>query len=138
MWKLAQPALVSEADFIAAQEVSALPRPDDGARRCYQLVGLLRCALCGRRLESYWSHGRAAYRCQHGHSSAQPRGPDGRQNVYVREDRMVANIRRLLRHDGLLELSGRPEQQIVRYLRQHRLVVACTEATCRLEPEYPK
>ena len=28
--------------------------------------------------------------------------------------------------------------EVARYLRQHQLVVACTEAACRLEPEYPK
>jgi hypothetical protein len=50
---------------------------------------------------------------------------------------MIANIRQLLCEDGQLELAGQPDQQIVRHLRQHRLVVTCAEAACNLEPEYP-
>jgi site-specific DNA recombinase len=98
--QLAHPALVSEVDFIAAQEVTAMPSPRDGGRRRYHLVGLLRCRYCGRRLESSWSHGRPAYRCQHGHSSAQPRGPDRLQSIYVREDMIIRRIRELLRDGG--------------------------------------
>jgi len=52
--QLAHPALVSEADFIAAQEITALPPPACGGVRRYQLVGLLRCGLCRRRMESCW------------------------------------------------------------------------------------
>jgi site-specific DNA recombinase len=133
----AHPALVSEADFIAAQEMTALPGPRGGGRRRYQLAGLLRCGLCGRRLESSWSHGRPAYRCQHGHSSAQPRGPDRLQNVYVREDTVITIIRGLLRDNGLLEVADQAVWQIGRHLRQHRLVATCTEAACDLEPEFP-
>jgi hypothetical protein len=70
----------------------------------------LRCGLCGRRLESSWSHGRAAYRCQHGHSSAQPRGPGRLPNVYVREDQMIAVIRLLLRDDGVADRPGTAPQ----------------------------
>jgi site-specific DNA recombinase len=72
------------------------PRVRGGVRR-YQLVGLLRCGLCRRRMESCWSHGRPAYRCQHGHSSARPRGAARMRNLYVREDRMIVIIRALLR-----------------------------------------
>jgi site-specific DNA recombinase len=133
----AHPALVSEADFIAAQEVTAQPRPRDGRARRYQLVGLLRCGLCGRRLESYWSHGRPAYRCQHGHSSAQPRGPNRLRNVYAREDIMIANIRRLLCADGQFEIAYQPDQQIAQHLHRRQLVVTCTEAACSLESEFP-
>ncbi|MGC5021362.1 recombinase family protein [Micromonospora sp. DT47] len=50
--KPAHPALVSEQDFLAAQAVSALPQAADGTKRTYLLAGLLRCALCGRSLES--------------------------------------------------------------------------------------
>jgi site-specific DNA recombinase len=132
--RLAHPALVSEADFVATQRVTALPGPRGGGRRRYQLVGLLRCGWCGRRLESSWSHGRPAYRCQQGHSSAQPRGPVGLQNVYVREDSI---IRTLLPNDDLLEITRQPGWQIARQLRQLRLIVACTEAECRLETDFP-
>jgi site-specific DNA recombinase len=72
----AHPALVSEADFIAAQDISAArgpaPRADMAVpqRRRYLLAGLVACGGCGRRMESAWSNGKAACRCGHGHTSA--------------------------------------------------------------------
>ena len=80
----AHPALVSEADFIAAQDISAArgpaPRPARPRRASgrYLLAGLLACGTCGRRMESAWSNGKAAYRCRHGHTSAAPPGPGRR------------------------------------------------------------
>jgi site-specific DNA recombinase len=94
----AHPALVSEADFIAAQAVNAargpVPRseprlPGDGRR--YLLAGLLTCGTCGRRMESAWSNGKPAYRCRHGHTSASLPDPD-RQNAYVREEIVLAQL----------------------------------------------
>ena len=62
----AHPALVSEADFIAAQD-TAVPRgPAGPAARRYLLAGLLACGRCGRKLESAWSNGKPAHRCRHG------------------------------------------------------------------------
>jgi site-specific DNA recombinase len=50
----AHAALVSESDFIAAQD-TAVPRgPAGPAARRYLLAGLLTCGRCGRRLESAW------------------------------------------------------------------------------------
>ncbi len=73
--ELAHPALVSDADFLAAQEISALAAPADQSVRRYRLTGLLLCAVCGRRLEGHWVHGRAGYRCRHGrnHHHSHPR-----------------------------------------------------------------
>src|SRR3954452_15352043 len=59
----AHPALVSEADFLAAQLASAIAAPKDRVVRRYLLTGLLICEVCGRRLEAHWVHGRAGYRC---------------------------------------------------------------------------
>ncbi len=94
----AHPALVSEADFIAAQDISAArgPAPQaapaaPGTRR-YLLAGLLACGTCGRRMESAWSNGKAAYRCRHGHTSAAPPDPARPKNAYVREDRILAHL----------------------------------------------
>jgi len=71
----AHAGLVSEADFIAAQD-TVTPRGQAGpAARPYLLAGLLACGRCGRRLESAWSTGRPAYRCRHGHTSATAPGP---------------------------------------------------------------
>jgi len=51
----ARPVLVSEADFIAAQDVYTArgPAPQGGpVLRRYLLAGLLACGVCGRRMES--------------------------------------------------------------------------------------
>ena len=64
--KPAHAALVSEADFIVAQDISAARGPAPGGRlrapqkRCYLLAGLLVCGGCGRRMESAWSNGKPA------------------------------------------------------------------------------
>ncbi len=82
----AHPVLVSEADFIAAQDATA---PRGPAARRYLLAGLLTCGRCGRRLESAWSNGRLAYRCRHGHASAATPEPARPRNAYVREDQIL-------------------------------------------------
>ena len=66
----AHAALVSEADFIAAQDATAPRGPAGPATRRYLLAGLQACGTCGRRLESAWSNGKPAYRCRHGHTTA--------------------------------------------------------------------
>jgi site-specific DNA recombinase len=68
--EMAHPALVSEEDFVTAQAIRCNPTPEDGHARTFLLSGLLRCGHCGRRMESHWVHGRAGYRCRHGHTSA--------------------------------------------------------------------
>jgi hypothetical protein len=54
----AHAALVSEANFIAAQQQTAPRGPAGQAVRRYLLAGLLACGRCGRRLESAWSNGK--------------------------------------------------------------------------------
>ncbi len=88
----AHAALVSEADFIAAQETTAPRGPAGPAVRRYLLAGLLTCGRCGRRLESCWSYGRAAYRCRHGYSSAVVPDRDRPKNTYVREDQILPHL----------------------------------------------
>jgi hypothetical protein len=88
----AHAALVSEEDFIAAQD-AAVPRgPAGPAARRYLLAGLLMCGRCGRRLESAWSNGRPAYRCRHGYTSATSPGPGRPRNTYVREDQILPHL----------------------------------------------
>ncbi len=88
----AHPALVSEADFIAAQEAGAARGPAGQATRRYLLAGLLACGRCGRRLESAWSNGKPAYRCRHGHASAASPDPGRPKNTYVREDQILPHL----------------------------------------------
>jgi hypothetical protein len=94
----AHPALVSEADFSAAQDISAArgPAPSTGLaaprRRIYLLAGLLVCGVCGRRMESAWSNGKPAYRCRYGHTSAASPDPGRSPNAYIREDRLLTHL----------------------------------------------
>ena len=88
----AHPALVSEADFIAAQDATAPRGPAGPATRRYLLAGLLACGRCGRRLESAWSNGKPAYRCRHGHTSATSPDPRRPKNTYVREDQILPHL----------------------------------------------
>ncbi|WP_460335000.1 recombinase family protein [Actinoallomurus acanthiterrae] len=52
--RLAHLALVSEADFVAVQNIRA-PHGSPDPARCYRSAGLLRCGICRRRMESCWS-----------------------------------------------------------------------------------
>ncbi|WP_425434330.1 zinc ribbon domain-containing protein [Nonomuraea wenchangensis] len=61
------------------------------------LAGLLKCGFCGRRLDSHWVNGRPGYRCRHGCTSARPREASGPEFLYIREDRLLAE---LLAHVG--------------------------------------
>jgi site-specific DNA recombinase len=88
----AHPALVSEADFIAAQDATAPRGPAGPAARRYLLAGLLACGRCGRRLESSWSNGKPAYRCRHGYTSAASPDPARPKNAYVREDQILPHL----------------------------------------------
>jgi site-specific DNA recombinase len=88
----AHAALVSEADFIAAQDTTAPRGPAGPAVRRYLLAGLLACGRCGRRLESCWSNGKPAYRCRHGYSSAVVPDPARPGNAYVREDQILPHL----------------------------------------------
>ena len=90
--RLAHPALVSEADFIAAQDATAPRGPAGPAARRYLLAGLLACGRCGRRLESAWSNGKPAYRCRHGHTSAARSDRARPKNTYVREDQILPHL----------------------------------------------
>src|SRR5689334_17298046 len=82
-------ALVSEADFIAAQDAAVTRGPAGPAARRYLLAGLLACGRCGRRLEPTWSNGKPAYRSRHGYTSATRPRPGRPGNTYVREEQIL-------------------------------------------------
>jgi site-specific DNA recombinase len=88
----AHTALVSEADFITAQDTTAPRGPAGPAVRRYLLAGLLACGRCGRRLESAWANGKPSYRCRHGYTSATGSEPGRRPNTYVREDQILPHL----------------------------------------------
>lgn len=89
---MAHPALISEAEFVAAQQVKAVRATKNGCSRRYLLSGIVQCALCGRRLDSHWVHGRAGYRCRHGYTSSRPRPVVQPKSIYVREDVLLAEL----------------------------------------------
>jgi len=109
----AHAALVSEADFIAAQDTTVPRGPAGPAVRRYLLAGLLACGVCGRRLESAWSNGRPAYRCRHGYCSAAVPDPGRPKSAYVREDQILPHLAALaiLRAGG--ETPDRTRQAII-------------------------
>jgi site-specific DNA recombinase len=141
--KPAHPALVSEADFIAAQDISAArgPAPEKGLAaprmRRYLLAGLLVCGGCGRRMESAWSNGKPAYRCRHGHTTASRSGQGRTKNAYVREDRILPHLpalhlnltasatgqrRRRTRHGIDARCRASPED-VIGYLRERQITL---------------
>ncbi|MDQ2874647.1 MAG: recombinase family protein [Actinomycetota bacterium] len=145
----AHPALVSEADFIAAQDVNATrgPVPRDGpVLRRYLLAGLLSCGLCGRRMESAWSNGKPAYRCRHGHTSAMAPDPARPKNTYIREDKLLPHLPAL--HLLLTNPAARPRRrtrggtdvraivspgEVIGYLREHEITLTWNPASAALQ-----
>jgi hypothetical protein len=145
----AHPALVSEADFIAAQDVSAARGPAPGGhlvgpvRRQYLLAGLLACGTCGRRMESAWSNGKPAYRCRHGHTTASKPGPDRPRNAYIREDRVLKHLtalhllltagqppaRRRRTRRGIDARSQVSQEDALGYLRRQRMTLIWDQAS---------
>ncbi|MGW3995191.1 recombinase family protein [Amycolatopsis sp. NPDC004772] len=90
--KAAHPALITEQDFVAAQQVRAARPAGDGQARRFALAGLIHCGVCNRRLDSHWNHGRPTYRCRHGHTSSQRAGQPRPKTLYIREDHLVDEI----------------------------------------------
>ncbi len=87
--KRTHPALVSEADFIAVQDLRAARTK---AKHEYQLKGLLCCVLCERKFEGHWTNQIAGYRCRHGHTSAMDSSAPRQRNTYLRKDRLLAKL----------------------------------------------
>ena len=138
----AHPALVSEADFIAAQDISAArgPAPRDDVsmpeNRRYLLAGLLVCGTCGRRMGSAWSNGKPAYRCRHGHTTAAAPDPGRPKNAHVREDRILPRLaalhalitetppaeeRRRRTRRGVDVLHQASPEDVIGYLREQQI-----------------
>jgi site-specific DNA recombinase len=152
------PALVSEADFIAVQDVSAArgPAPTAGLtaprQRRYLLAGLLVCGGCGRRMESAWSNGKPAYRCRHGHTTAAGRSPDRLRNAYIREDRILPRLpalhlrltepaalqRRRRTRRGIDTRHHADPEDVISYLRERQITLMTRPpAPCAREPPKP-
>jgi len=148
----AHDALVSEADFIAAQDIHAARGPSPQAdltgpgKREYLLSGLLVCGTCGRRMESAWSNGKPAYRCRHGHTTASAPDPDRAGNAYIREERILRHLpavhllltgpadgtRRRRTRRGTDARPAASPQEAIGYLRANEIVLTYDQATGNL------
>jgi site-specific DNA recombinase len=145
----AHPPLVSEADFIAAQDVNATRGPAPQASpvlRRYLLAGLLACGVCGRRMESAWSNSKRAYRCRHGRTSAMAPDPARPKNTYVREDKLLPHlpalhlllttpatrVRRRTRAGADVGPAVSPGE-VIGYLREHEITLTWDPAATALQ-----
>ncbi|WP_166029232.1 recombinase family protein [Streptomyces chilikensis] len=144
----AHPALVSEADFVAVQQIRTRPQPVPG--RTYPLAGLLCCGVCGRRMESHWVHEHPGYRCRHGHTSASRPDPARTPNAYAREDQVLPRLPALyLRLTGRID-TARPEapscgsvspptvEQAVAHLRDQEITLVYDPAARTLTSDTPR
>ncbi|QYN26408.1 recombinase family protein [Amycolatopsis sp. DSM 110486] len=136
--KLAHPALVTEHDFVAAQQTRAARPSNDGRTHQFALAGLIHCGICHRRLDSHWNHGRPTYRCRHGHRSTQGPTQTRPKTLYIREDHLIDQISIRL---GDQTTTGHNEpapnrtqpSRIATALRTSGTFVICDHAGCRLE-----
>jgi hypothetical protein len=122
------PALVSDELFLAVQGMRTARRTQDGGTRRYVLAGLLVCAVCGRRMDSHWVNNRTGYRCRHGYTSARGRPAGAAKNVYVREDRLLRELR-----DRLLEMPDCNPAEVADHLREHGQLIVCTGSSWTVE-----
>jgi hypothetical protein len=132
----AHPPLVSEARFVAVQAIRSTRPSGDGTFRTYRLAGLLRCGICGRRLDSHWVNDRAGYRCRHSYTSASPATdrPDRERVIYVREDELLQDLASTLCHE-----SGRPvtPDEVPALLRESKTMVVCSHTARALSTARP-
>jgi hypothetical protein len=120
----------------------------------YLLAGLLRCGICGRRLESCWANNRAAYRCGHGHTSAAKPDPARQKNLYIREDRMLPHLpalytlltsapspagrRRRRTRRGLDVPRPVSDADVISYLRSRQITLTYDPRTGTLRADTPE
>ncbi|WP_406673909.1 recombinase family protein [Nonomuraea sp. N2-4H] len=87
----AHPPIVSREDFEAVQEALAsrghryTDKTVRRSRHYYQLRSLLRCGICGRRMQGEWNNEMPYYRCRFPQEYALANHVTHPRNVYVRE-----------------------------------------------------
>ncbi|MFI1994898.1 recombinase family protein [Actinoplanes sp. NPDC020271] len=130
---IAHPPLVSEADFLRAQRISAVALPADGNPSRYRLTGLVICGECGRRAEGHWSKGLARYRCRHGVNGGSAAQPGRMKTLYVREDQVLEQA--AVQYTNLMKLdSGAiPPVALAAALRRRGITVVCTKVSITLD-----
>jgi site-specific DNA recombinase len=142
----AHPALVSEADFTTVQNLRG--RRETVRGHTYLLAGLLCCGICGRRVESHWTHHRPGYRCRHGHTSTTRPEPGRTPNAYLREDHVLPHLPALLLRltghvkppaPALVSTEIQPTPaQVISYLRSQEITLTYDPATRTLASDTPQ
>jgi Recombinase zinc beta ribbon domain len=131
-------ALVDGATFLAVQRIRAGRVTQDGEVRQFVLAGLAVCGVCERRMDAHWVHGRPAYRCRHGYTSATPRPPGAPRNVYHREDHLLDVLPALLADPIGDDAERNPSQEdLVGVLRERGLQIVCTHHDRQLRRTAP-
>lgn len=125
--KVVHPPLVSEQDFVTVQAIRAARPNADGATRTYLLAGILRCGECGRRPDAHWVHGRAGYRCRHGHTSSRSPNTHRAKSLYIREDHVLANLPARIAdlHHPPSDTLTLTADQLAAYLHANNLMIDC-------------
>lgn len=136
--KIAHPPLVSEHDFIAAQDTRARPTSTDGSTRTFLLTGMLFCHHCLRALDAHWVHDHAGYRCRHGHTTTRIHRQDRVRNIYVRQDRVLLYLaQHIPQLDHRTTIGGLDLAAIAMALATFRcdnnVIIICDRYTWRLE-----
>jgi site-specific DNA recombinase len=102
--------------------------------------------MCGRRMESAWSNGKAAYRCRHGRTSAMAPDPARPKNTYVREDNLLPHLqalhlllttpavraRRRTRAGADVRDTASPGD-VIAYLREHEIALTWNPAAATVK-----
>ncbi|RSM40755.1 recombinase [Amycolatopsis balhimycina DSM 5908] len=136
--KPAHRALVTEQDFIAAQQIRAARPTTDGHAHRFALAGLIHCGVCDRRLDSHWNHRRPTYRCRHSHTSTQRAGQGRAKTLYIREDHLVEEISIRLGDEGndghaTPELDRIRHRRVAAALRDSGKIIVCDSVGWRLQ-----
>ena len=96
--ELTHEAIVSPEEFakVGEQMAAHAHRPTHRKtarnRRCYPLSGLVRCGICGRRMQGNWNHEAAHYRCKFASEYALANEVDHPKNVYLRESAIMPHL----------------------------------------------
>jgi hypothetical protein len=78
-------------------------------------------------MDAHWVHGRAGFRCRHGHRSANARSADLVENTYVREDKVLDRMSAQVASDDRSTGCASP-RDIVEFLRSNDMAVEVYDA----------
>ena len=87
-------------------------------------------------MDSHWVHGRAGYRCRHGHTSTRTKACARPKILYIREDHLLDRIRRDRGlHRPHPALSSPDPEKVTACLRTNNMVIVCDHRAWTVEAE---